>query len=676
MVTFNSINKAPGVYVQEITLPGPIPGVSTSNAAFVGPAAMGPLFKPTLLTNFDQFSALFGGYVEDPYRVYVTHAVKGFFDEGGSVCYFVRVGKGVQATLNLLDGKGRSGLVVTALKEGVAGNNIKVQLKASAAPLASTKAAFVKVNIPAGNAAPNQRTVKTASDTDAAKFKPGDVVFLEGGGNSERATIASITKDAAAPSSTFTMVSNLTQDYGTGTMRVADLIPGQNKIRVLSAVGLEPGSYITVTQGAVTENAVVRVADQIGSFISLDKPLANNYPLGAVDVTIVSKEFDLTIQAPGNPDETPKNLSIDPRHSRFFKGQVASASTSIDFADPPTPTAPPDDFPADQNTIQLGTAGQGTAGADENLKALQAVDYNNGIDTLKKVLDVNLLCVPDAVTDAIVSNNPLFAPADTQAIQAHMVAHCEKLQDRFAILDSRRLGPGDITGAGVVAQRQNLNSDNGYAALYFPWIAISNPFGKGRIFVPPSGYAAGVFAKNDDDVGVYKAPANEPITSALSLEFTTTDDEQGPLNEAGINVIRSFPGQGIKIWGARTIAPHDVTAWRFVNVRRLTTFIEKSIQEGTRFAVFQPNNLTLWQQIKRMVTDFLTQQWVDGALFGDTAEHAFRVRVDETINPPSITALGQLIVQVTIRPTTPAEFIVFQVIQDITGSTLQESTAA
>ena len=399
----------------------------------------------------------------------------------------------------------------------------------------------------------------------------------------------------------------------------------------------------------MTENAVVRVADQIGNFISLDKPLANNYPLGAVDVTIVSKEFDLTIQAPGNPDETSKNLSIDPRHSRFFKGQV-HRQTSIDFADPPTPTAPPDDFPADQNTIQLGTAGQGTAGADENLKALQAVDYNNGIDTLKKVLDVNLLCVPDAVTDAIVSNNPLFAPP-TPRPSRRIWWRIGEVARPLRHPGFRRLGPGDITGAGVVAQRQNLNSDNGYAALYFPWIAISNPFGKGRIFVPPSGYAAGVFAKNDDDLGVFKLPANEPITSALSLEFTTTDDEQGPLNEAGINVIRSFPGQGIKLWGARTIAPHDVTAWRFVNVRRLTTFIEKSIQEGTRFAVFQPNNLTLWQQIKRMVTDFLTQQWVDGALFGDTAEHAFRVRVDETINPPSITALGQPIVQVTIaRP--------------------------
>jgi hypothetical protein len=459
---------------------------------------------------------------------------------------------------------------------------------------------------------------------------------------------------------------------------VADLLPGQTKFRVSSIDGLEPGSYISLTQGGTTENAVVRLTDRIGGFVTLDKPLANKYPLDAADVAIASMEFTLTVNAPGNPPEIFKNLSLDERHSRYFGNLVISASISISPTDPPATTPPTDNMPVTLPATNLGTIGSGVSGVDEDLTLLQTSHYHTGIDSLRKQSDVNLLCVPDAATDATFGANqqPLFTAADTQDIQAYMVAHCEKMQDRFAILDSRRLDPGDITAAGVVAQRNALNSDNGYAALYFPWIDISNPFGKGKILVPPSGFTAGVFAKNDDDVGVYKAPANEPITSALSLEFTATDDEQGPLNEAGINVIRSFPGHGIKIWGARTIAPHDVTAWRFVNVRRLTTFIEKSIQEGTRFAVFQPNNLTLWQQIKRMVTDFLTQQWVDGALFGDTAEHAFRVRVDETINPPSVTALGQLIVQVTIRPTTPAEFIVFQVIQDITGSTLQESTAA
>jgi phage tail sheath protein FI len=153
-----------------------------------------------------------------------------------------------------------------------------------------------------------------------------------------------------------------------------------------------------------------------------------------------------------------------------------------------------------------------------------------------------------------------------------------------------------------------------------------------------------------------------------------SDADQGPLNEPGINVIRSFPSAGIVIWGARTIAPPDRTAWRYVNVRRLLLYIEKTLREGTREFVFAPNNLTTWKQIKRLVTDFLTQLWQAGDLFGATPEQAFRVRVDETLNTGAVVALGQLIVEVTVVPTHPAEFIVFQVIQDPTGASLQEAT--
>jgi phage tail sheath protein FI len=314
----------------------------------------------------------------------------------------------------------------------------------------------------------------------------------------------------------------------------------------------------------------------------------------------------------------------------------------------------------------LGAVGQGIAGADDHPENLLTSDYHNGIDTLRRVDNVNLLCVPDAVGSH-------FHPADAHDIQSYMIAHCEKMQDRFAILDSAEALPSAPDFSAVTQQRQNLSSSNGYGALYFPWIMISNPFGSGQIPVPPSGHTAGVYANNDNNFGVFKAPANEQITNALAVEVPLSDDEQGPLNDLGINVIRSFVNQGIVIWGARTIAPPDITAWRFVNVRRLLLFIEKSIQEGTRFAVFEPNNLTLWQQLKRLVTDFLTTQWQEGALFGDTPDKAFAVRVDETLNPPEIRALGQLIVQVTVVPTTPAEFIIFQVIQDPTGASLTES---
>src|SRR5262249_30844106 len=159
-----------------------------------------------------------------------------------------------------------------------------------------------------------------------------------------------------------------------------------------------------------------------------------------------------------------------------------------------------------------------------------------------------------------------------------------------------------------------------------------------------SGYIAGVYARTDDERGVHKAPANEPVFGALDLERNLSDNEQGPLNEIGVNVIRRFPGTGIRVWGARTVATS--TQWWYVNVRRLTLFIEESIQEGTVFAVFEPNTEALWKKVKFQVEEFLTRVWRDGALFGSVAERAFRVRVDEDLNPPGLRALGQLVVEV------------------------------
>jgi phage tail sheath protein FI len=745
MATFSTINKAPGVYIQEISLPGPIPGVSTSIAAFLGPAMQGPTFTPTSLTNIQQFWDKFGSYLEDPYRVYVTHAVNGFFAEGGQQCYFVRVGTGKQAWLNLLDAKGRNVLRVTAQQEGLFANtDIKVQV--DPASIATTTAAGKGVSVTLDSssvtvdtAASNQTNVTTKSASDSNKFDPGDVVLLTDSTKtkSEKATIASISSDATASPGTskfvmtanltntydggtiaaaglrrkvttaaaadagkfnpgdvvwlldnakakseratississdpriapgvskFIFVSNLSNDYSGGSMRVANLIPGQTRVRVVNTAGIEPGSYVSITQNGVSENGVVRVVDQTNNYLTLTHGLTNTYPMDstAKDVTFKTLEFTLTIKAKGLADEVFSNLSLDSRHSHYFATSISSASVSVTLSDPPATSVPPDNLPAQINpAVTLG------GGTDEDINQLTTVHYHTGIDTLQKFDDVNLLSIPDAVGGKMKA-------ADTQDIQAYMVAHCEKMKDRFAILDPLPM-PNPPSFDAINNQRQNLNSDGGYGALYFPWISISNPIAKGRILVPPSGHVAGVYANSDSTFGVFRAPANESIVSALDLETKITDDEQGPLNEQGINVIRAFKGKGIKIWGARTIAPHDITQWRFVNVRRLLLFIEKSIQEGTRFAVFEPNNLTLWQTLKRLVDAFLRDQWEAGALFGDTPDKAYRVRVDETLNPPEIRALGQLIIQVTVVPTTPAEFIVFQVIQDPTGASLQEGT--
>ena len=657
---FSTTGKAPGVYVQEIKIPGPISGVSTNIAAFMGPAQMGPLFTPKPLTSVQQFFAMFGTYVDAPYRVFAAHAVNGFFAEGGTQCYFVRVGTGVAAHLVLKDSatSARDTLLVTALKEGTAGNSITVLVSHADGVATSV---LNPLATPSSTAA-DKSSITVTNAADAALFQPGNTVLITEGATSETATISGI---AAA---VITFSPKLQHSYTGGTIAMPPLAAGTTmQLKVASITGLEAGSSVFIDNATLNEGAVIANVNPVTNTITLSSGLNNTYAMGsgAHAIAVTAKTFGLTISSASAGTETFLKLYMDPRHSRYFAKIVNSAVVTVTLTDPPSTTPPINNMPAALAATNL------LLGAADDPSLITTALYHQGIDTLQKLTDVNLLSIPDAAPNG--GNFP-FAAADTQDIQSYMVAHCEKMKDRFAILDCTEVGATTTDFSSLVTQRQGLSSSNGYGAFYFPWLAISNPFGSGRIFVPPSGHVGGVYANSDNNFGVFRAPANEQITTALATEVAVTDDMQGPWNDIGINVIRSFPNEGVLIWGARTIAPPDITAWRFINVRRLTTFIEKSIQNGTRFAVFLPNNLQLWQQIKRLVTSFLNDQWSEGALFGDTAAQAFRVQVDEAINPPAIRALGQLIVQVTIVPTTPAEFIVFQVIQDITGATLQESS--
>jgi uncharacterized protein len=652
MAPFNPVGKAPGVYIEEVQVPGPIAGVGTSTVAFIGPARRGPINTPTRLTNWTQFVETFG--VQDdlgPYiiapTVYVAHAVRGFFDNGGRHCYFVRAGAAVRAWRALNDretGAPQPTLRITAKKEGVAEDAITVEVQ-DAHLLAAAPAA--RVSAPLASAALNHATLANADD--GQKFRPGDSVSLEEGSNKDRATIESVS------GKTVTFREVLGHTYtGAGAMRIADLVPGQTRIRLADTVDIgtiEPGAYVQISQGTTTESKVVQKVEQANRAVALDQGLTHTYNMAATadPVTVQTLEFALVITPPSNtapprPPEVYQDLSIDPRHSHYFGTSISSATIDVTLADPPSPAVPPGNLPAVRAATPL------EHGSDDNLAGINATHYKAAIDALKTVDDVNIICIPDR-TD--------------QDVQSYLVAHCEAMQDRFAILDPQR---NAALNNGIVTQRNGLVSDRGYAALYYPWIVIANPVADGRLTVPPSGHIAGVYARVDDTRGVHKAPANEPIRGALDLERLLTDDDQGGLNDWGINVIRSLPGSGVRVWGARTIAKS--TQWRYVNVRRLLLFIEESIQEGTQFAVFEPNDLALWGKLKRQVTDFLTRVWRTGALFGATADQAFRVRVDEELNPRDQRALGQLVIEVIVVPTTPAEFIVFQIISDPTGNVL------
>ena len=243
------------------------------------------------------------------------------------------------------------------------------------------------------------------------------------------------------------------------------------------------------------------------------------------------------------------------------------------------------------------------------------------------------------------------------ASQNAVIDHCAAMKDRFAILD------GENTTTITVAGIKGTTKNSEYAALYFPWLTVYDALTDANIALPPSGYIAGIYARVDGERGVHKAPANVDVRGVVGLEYAITDGEQDVLNPDGINCIRNFRGT-VTVWGARTLGGDANGEYKYVNVRRLVNFIAESIEEGTRFAVFEPNAQPLWERIKRSASDFLTRVWRDGALFGVKPEQAFFVKCDESTNPPEVREAGIVITEIGIAPVKPAEFVVFRIMLD------------
>lgn len=284
------------------------------------------------------------------------------------------------------------------------------------------------------------------------------------------------------------------------------------------------------------------------------------------------------------------------------------------------------------------------------------------MDTPEKVDDVG------ALTRAATSGVP-DAPKSTGA-KADDEGDADQPDDPKTGTD--KPSPERATGEDAIGAPQ---SPGGYTALYFPWIVMIDPVSGKKVTQPPSGHVAGVWARVDATRGVHKAPANEPIQGALDLVRRVSRGEQEVLNPAGVNCIRYFPGEGIRIWGARTKAP-EASEYRYVNVRRLTNMIKESVADGTRWVVFEPNDHTLWKSIRRDIGAFLTNVWRDGALLGTTPQQAFFVKCDEETNPPEVRDAGQVVTLIGIAPVKPAEFVIFKLMQSADNTSETESAGA
>ncbi len=261
-----------------------------------------------------------------------------------------------------------------------------------------------------------------------------------------------------------------------------------------------------------------------------------------------------------------------------------------------------------------------------------------------------------------------------------LLSHCESCGDRFAILDAPEGakdnpdalkdvatvgGDGGDDGGDTPRKRKSSGGmrprQSNYGAFYFPWIVLAENGGK-QVSQPPSGHLAGVYARVDAERGVHKAPANEPIRGAIGLTYPVTQDEQGALNSAGVNCIRFFSSSGIRIWGARTL-DDAASEYRYIPVRRLMLALKESIQDGTRWVVFEPNDEGTWNTVAGDVRAFLMRQWRAGALMGTTPEQAFFVKCDAETNPQDVIDAGQLVTVIGVAPVKPAEFVIFRISQ-------------
>lgn len=533
----------PGVYVEEVDKgTKPIEGVGTAVAAFVGFTERGPVNEPTFISNWTQFVNTFGGFLPGGF---LAHAVYGFFNNGGTMCYITRL------PLNNADNDGAS-------NDGAA-NRAQRQLPTAAVQLPA------KAGGGASALEVTARDAGTGGSSVTLEVQPAATVEGQPAPADDQFTV--VIKQGDTQEERF---ENVTLRKGKSVRNVVDVINAESKL--------------------------VRVAEREMAGTPVEKmPLPGTYPLAL---------------------------------------------------------APEASMPAERSRI----------GTD---LLVGDITERSGINGLEVAEDVTMLCFPDLM--ALYQAGRIDMEG-VQAVQQAMLDHAQNMGDRVAILDCP---PGMNPQKMRDWRMKEVNYDSKYGALYYPWIKVANPLGDTTaVYVPPCGHMAGIWSRNDSERGVHKAPANEVVAGAIGLEYQTTNGEQAIMNPVGINVIRTFPGRGIRVWGARTISSDP--SWRYLNVRRLFNYVEESLLLGTQWAVFEPNDAHLWLRIRRDISAFLYRVWLDGALFGNTAKEAFYVKVDEENNPPETRDVGQLIIEVGIAPVKPAEFVIIRLSQWQPNSSVAE----
>ena len=349
--------------------------------------------------------------------------------------------------------------------------------------------------------------------------------------------------------------------------------------------------------------------------------------------------------------ETYENVSFNITTPNFVEKMMAKSElVDVTAVHNDEPVAPIDLVKqaagCDKDTVKLQLAGglNGTAAAlsdGDFIGEDKGPGSRTGIQAFLDNSDVSLMAVPG-----------ITAPN----VQLSLVAHCENLGSRFAVLDM----PKDAKSIDEIMNHRNI-VDSDYCAMYHPWLEVYDPLDKRNTLIPPSGSVLGIYARSDNTRGVHKAPANETVANCTGLAVNYNTAEQDMLNPNGVNLIRRFPGQGIRVWGARTASSKPL--WKYVNVRRLFIFLEESIKANTNWVVFEPNDELLWIRVRRTIEVFLEGVWRSGALAGATTADAFFVNIGTNTMTQDDIDNGRLVCVIGVAPVKPAEFVIFRLTQ-------------
>jgi uncharacterized protein len=440
---------------------------------------------------------------------------------------------------------------------------------------------------------------------------------------------------------------------------------GATTFPVATTAGFYVGAIVEIDDGATKHPAIVTGIDPGNRLLTVDAapgaidvpsdPATRRAYVRVLEIDVLVYERDAggaLILKESFPNLTWNHNVGYPRYYVDRINDADNGSKLISF-DPPAgpPAVAPDTQPTTDEGFPIflvnGDDGSALIGVDL-IGHDDGPNQRTGIQALGERKDIALVAVP-GVTEEIV--------------QQALITHCELLKYRFAILDGR---PATPVVTDILGHRNNY--DTKYAGYYAPWLTTVDLTTGKTLFVPPSGHVLGICARVDNERGVHKAPANETVRGILDVELPFTDGEQDVLNPVGVNLIREFEGRGIRVWGARTLSSD--AEWKYVNVRRLFIFLEHSIDNGTQWVVFEPNNEALWARVKATIESFLFGVWKTGALMGTKPEEAFFVRCDRTTMTQDDIDNGRLVCLIGVAPTYPAEFVIFRIGQFTASSNL------